>query len=56
MELGPVTKLDKRNRAISKKLHDNVISGSCDVIVILPIYGQFGAMWKSDSGRIISET
>ena len=27
-----------------------------DVIVIFPIYGQFGAIWKPDSGRIVYKT
>ena len=27
------------------------MSKNCDVIVIFPIYGQFGAIRKSDSGR-----
>ena len=26
---------------------------NCDFIVIFPIYGQFGAIWKPDSGRIV---
>ena len=25
---------------------------NCDVIVIFPIYGKFGAIWKPDSRRI----
>ena len=52
MKLGPVTKRDKRNKATSKKIDDDVMSASCDVIVIFPIYGQFGAIRKPDSGRI----
>ena len=28
------------------------MSVTCDVIVIFPIYGQFGAIRKPDSGRI----
>ena len=28
------------------------MSGNCNIIVIFPIYGQFGAIWKPDSGRI----
>ena len=32
------------------------MSANCDVIVILPIYGQFGAMRNPDSGRIIFKT
>ena len=44
MKLGPVTKLDKRNKKTSKKIDDNVMSKSCDVIANFPIYGQFGAI------------
>ena len=51
MKLRPVTKLDKRNKTTSKKFDDDVMSKNCDVIVIFPIYGQFGAIRKSDSGR-----
>ena len=29
---------------------------NCDVIVIILIYGQFGAIWKPDSGRIACKT
>ena len=29
---------------------------NCDVIVILPIYGQFGAIRKPDSGRLVYKT
>ena len=32
------------------------MSENCDVIVILPIYGQFGAMWKPYSGHIACKT
>ena len=32
------------------------MSANCDVIVIFPIYGQFGAMRKLDSGRIVCKT
>ena len=51
MKLGPVTKFDKRNTAMSKQFDDNVMSRYCDVIVILPIYSRFGATRKPDSGR-----
>ena len=44
MKLGPVPKLDKRNKTTSKKFDDDVIS---------PYYGQFGAIWEPDSGRIV---
>ena len=56
MKLGQVTKLDKRNKTISKNFDNDVMSASCDVIVIFPIYGQFGASLKTDSGRIICKT
>ena len=59
MKLGPETKLDKRNKTTSKKkkkIDDGVMSANCDVIVIFPIYGQFGAVWKPDSGRIVCKT
>ena len=49
MKLGPVTKLYKRNKATSKKFDDNVMSANCDVIVIFPIYGQFGAIRKPEA-------
>ena len=42
MKLGPVTKLDKRNKTTSNKLDDGVMSVNYDVIVIFPIYGQAG--------------
>ena len=36
MELGPVPKLDRKNTKTSDKFDDDVISGSCDVIVFFP--------------------
>ena len=56
MKLGPVTKLDNRNKSTSKQFSDDVISVNCDVIVIFPIYSQFGAIWKPDFGHIICKT
>ena len=53
MKLGPVTKPDKRNKTLSKKFEDDAMSSYYDVIVIFPIYSQFGSIWKPDSGRII---
>ena len=32
------------------------MSENCDVIAIFPIYGQFGVIWKPDSGRIVCKT
>ena len=56
MNLRPVTKLDKKNKATSKKFDDDVLSSNCGVIVIFSIYSQFGALRKSDSGRIVCKT
>ena len=56
MKLGPVAKLDKRNKTTSKKIEDDVMSPKCDVIVLFLIYGQSGAIRKPDSGRIVCKT
>ena len=56
MKLGSVNKLDKRNKTISKKFYFDIMSSNFDFIVIFPIYGQFGAIPKPDSGRIICKT
>ena len=49
MELGPLTKLDKRIKATSKKFDDDFMLENYGVIVIFWIFGQFGAVRKSDS-------
>ena len=51
MKLRPVTKLDKRNKTTSKKFDVDVMSENCDVIVIFRIFGQFGGIWRPDSGH-----
>ena len=59
MKVGPVTKSDNRNKVASKKkkkIGDDIMSAKCGTIVIFPIYGQFGAIRKSDSGRIVCKT
>ena len=56
MKYGPVTKLDKRNKTKSKNIDDDVMPTNCDVIAILLIYGQFGAIRKPDSGCIVCKT
>ena len=56
MKLRPVTKLDKRNRTMLKKINDDVISENCDIIIIFPVYGQLGAIRKPDSGRTVFKT
>ena len=56
MKLGQVTKLVKRNKGTSKK---KLTMTSCLRIVRslhFPIYGQSGAIWKPDSGRIVCKT
>ena len=56
MKLGPVAKLDKKNKTTSKNFGNDVITSNCYVIVIFPIYCQFGAIRKPDSGRIVCKT
>ena len=46
MKFGLVTKLDKTNKAVPKKHDNDFMSENCEVIVIFPIHGQFGAVWK----------
>ena len=53
MKLGPITKLDKKNKLMPKKFDDDVMSANCGVIVIFPIFGQFGAIRKLNSGPIV---
>ena len=48
MKLGPVTKFDKKNTAISKKINDDIMSANFNVIVIFFIYVKFGVIQKSD--------
>ena len=49
MKLGPVTKPDKRNKTTSKKFDVNVMSENCHIIVIFPIFHQFGAIRRPHS-------
>ena len=56
MKLGPLTKLDKRNKITTKKIVGDFISEICDIIVIFPINDQFGTIWKSDSRRLVCKT
>ena len=56
MKLGPVNIIDKRNKKNVRKFDDDFMSANYDVIVIFPIYGQFGAIWKPDSRRIACKT
>ena len=52
MTFGPLTKIDKRNKAISKKNDEDVISENFDIIAIFSIYAQFGATRKPDSRSV----
>ena len=56
MKPGPVTKLNKRNNATSKKYDVDVMSENCDVIVIFRIFGQFGEVRRTDSGHIVCKS
>ena len=56
MKLGPVTKIDKRNKKTSSKFGDYAMSVNSDIIVIFPICSQFGAIRKLDSVRIACKT
>ena len=56
MKLGPVAKLDKRNKTTSKTFDNDIMLENYDVIVIFPVYGQFGGIWKPDSRRIVCKT
>ena len=56
MKLGPVTKLDKKNKITSKKIDSDVMLASSDVIVIFHNYDQFGPTWTPDSGRSVCKT
>ena len=53
MKFGSVTKVEKRDKTTAKTFDDDFMSENCDAIAIFPIYGQFGAIWKPDSGRIV---
>ena len=53
LKLGPVIKLDKRNKATSKKFDDDVMSANYDVVVFFLIYGQLGAIRKPISSIIL---
>ena len=41
---------------MSRKIDNDAVLASSDVIVIFPSYGQFGAIWRPDSGRMVCKT
>ena len=49
IKLWPTSKIEKKNTMTSKKLENNIISTKYDVVVIFSIYGQYGAMLKTNS-------
>ena len=56
MKLGPVTKLDKRNKTTSKQFDFDVMSENCDVILIFHNFGQFGGFRRPDSGHRVCKS
>ena len=59
MKFGSVTKLEKRKETNSKKKKKLTMTSHArnfDVVVIFPIYGQFGAIRKPDFGRMSCKT
>ena len=61
MKLGPITKPDKKNKRQKKltsfyQTDNNVILPNCAVIVIFPLYCQFGTIRKLNSGCIVCKT
>ena len=56
MKLGPVTKLDALNKICLKNFDDEIMLGNCDVTIVFPIHGLFGAIQKPDSGDTVCKT
>ena len=56
MKLGPVTKLDKINKKLSKKFDDDVMSKNYDIIAIFSFYGKFGAIRKPNFRHVVYKT
>ena len=56
IRLGPVTNLDKKEQGKINKFDDVVMSANSDVSVIFRIYGQFEAIQKPDSRRMVCKT
>ena len=53
IKLGSLTKLDKRDTAVSEIFDDNVVSGNYDPPVIFRVYGRFGAIQKPASRQVV---
>ena len=53
MKLGPVSKLEKKNKTTSREFDDDVMSANCEDIFIFSIYCQFGALQNLISRHIV---
>ena len=53
MKHGPVTKLDKINKSTTKEFADDAMFANFSIIIIFPIYDQFGAIQTPDSRRAV---
>ena len=53
MKLRAVPKIDKTNTVTIEESGDYVVLANCDVVVIFPVYGKFGAIRKLDSGHMV---
>ena len=53
LNLDQKLNLTRETRQRQKKLDNDITAANCDVIVIFLIYGQFGAIRKPDSGRMV---
>ena len=56
IKVGSPVKLDQRNTTTAKTTDGNIMSEKYDVITIFLIYGQFGAITKSNSGCMIDNS
>ena len=56
MKLGPVAKLDKKNKVTSKNVDVDVMLENCDAIVIFQIFGQFGEVRRLNSGHRVCKS
>ena len=56
IKVESLAKLDQRNTTTAKTTDGNIMSAKYDVITIFLIYGQFGAITKSNSGCMIDNS
>ena len=55
MKLWPDYTWQEKQNCV-KKFDDDAMSDNFDVINIIPVYSQLGAIWKPHSGRIVCKT